>query len=726
MLRQGPPLRFPKRRPIGNHYEKDHHDSSWSAGWWIFILFMIGLFVTLIVIWATRPYPAYAYYRDSSPHGSRDGRGRLNCTVGETFDERLDICAPDVSTPLPISRELMDPSVKPCDSFFRHMSGKWLDSHVNENRGFTYVYRKNQKQIHDIIRDPLSGPIYNFYRSCVDTLVNGQHRKLDQSQVNHVMDHIAGALKTHADLPVVFARLAKYGFASPFTLAIEPHPTELRMVPLVQYDTMSMPPADNRDARAVLEKLAVIHTDPDFSGTYVQYVQSARYLQDMTTMGALLDASPPDFWKLYLRELNGYRMEEDIDMASQPVWILDKQYIRALMHETLHTIPIEQWRAYVKYSVSHHVKQFFPDLPADSYFRVHNPVRHAGRYLHHRLKRNEGDEVTDAQCLTITHKLLPGLVGNVFLDRSMPNHDRVRRQVTEIVERVRDSFANQIDQTQWLTQETRDQAVSKIRSIIVRSVVPTYYEAEPFAERLTRDNYLRNLNIIRQYFATRNFELWTKGEPNRDIIQRFGAPLTEVNAFYSPASNTITIFAGILHKPFYDEKYAEVALYATIGMIAGHELAHGLDNTGRLFNRDGSLSRAEPWTAEEHGAFEQRCQCIIDEYVAPLGCKNAHYGEQTLGEDLADINGILSAYYAYFTNGTGSITEKRQFFEIFAQMWAEHYQQEVLCQRVEDDEHAIALFRVDKTLRQLKEFREAFECQVGDNMVNPHACRIYN
>ncbi len=717
------PLR-PRFRPVGNDVKPRTKQSTCDTGWWVFFFVVIGLMVALLIVLATRPYPAYPYYRDSSPMGSRDGRGRLNCTIGETFDEHLDICAPDVPTPLPIDESLMDTSVQPCHSFFRHMSGKWLDSHMNENRGFTYVYRKNQKEIHDIIQDPLSGPIYNFYRSCVDTLVNGQHRQLDKSQVNHVKNHILGALKTHADLPIVFARLAKYGFASPFTLVIEPHPTELRMVPLLQYDSMPVDESE-KDATAVLHKLASIHTDTEFSGSYVQYVQSARYNADMTTMGALLDASPADFWKLYLRELNGYKLEEDLDTASQPLWILDKEYIRTLLHTTLNEISIEQWRAYVQYSIMHHIVQFFPDLPADSYFRVHNPVQHGG-HLRHRMKRyTQEDEFNRRHCLSITHKLLPGLVGNVFLARTMPHHDHIKQQVTEVVERVRDAFADRIQQCSWLSEKTRTEAVTKIRSIIVRSVVPTYYEAEPFAERLTRDNYLRNLNIIRQYFATRNLELWTKGEPNRDIIQRFGAPLTEVNAFYSPASNTITIFAGILHKPFYDATYSDAGLYATIGMIAGHELGHALDNTGRLFNKDGSLSKTEPWTAEEKVEFDKRCQCIVNEYGAPQACDNAAYGEQTLGEDMADINGILSAYRAFTGLQNRSVQDKRHFFQIFAQMWAERYDQETLCQRVDEDVHAIALYRVDRTLRQLTEFRELYGCLETDKMVNPNACEIY-
>lgn len=692
-----------------------------GGGWILFWIVILAVFVALIVIAATHPYPIYPYYRDSSPYPHRDSRGRTNCTAGELYDSSLYLCAPAISYPVPISRDLIDDSVEPCQSFYRHMNGKWLDSHINENRGFTYVYRRNQKHIHDIIRNPESGPVYRFYRSCLDTLVNRQHTVFNVAQLNHVKEYILGSIETHADLPIAFARLAKYGFAAPFSFVIETHPTELQMVPLVQFDTLGKY-ADLMDADAlyVIEYLEAMHTDPPFVGSYVDYVRSERYQSDMINMGALLDVSPLNFWKLYLRELNGYRLEEDLDVANQPLWILDRQYMHTLMR-SLNEVPMHQWRAYIEYSIMYHSYNFLPNLPADSYFRVHNPISRVHR---HRLKRSD-NYYSEQSCLSITHKLLPGMIGNLFLHLTMPEQHETKEKVQTIVENVRDSFAHLVGQSSWLSNNTRTVAVDKLRSIIVRSVVPTYYETEPFADRLTMDNYLRNLNIIRQYFATRNFELWTKGPPNRDIIQRFGAPLSEVNAFYSPVSNTITIFAGILHEPFYSARYSDTALYATIGMIAGHELAHALDNTGRLFDKDGSLSIKEPWTQEEYDAFLRLSRCIIEEYKAPSGCDNKDYGQQTLGEDLADINGIRSAYYARFKNGEGSQLEKRQFFSVFAQMWAENYDKQTLCDRVDDDEHAIALYRVDKTLRQMPEFWEAFNCKVGEGMVNENACKVY-
>lgn len=695
-----------------------------STGCWIAFIVLLVVVIVLVIVLTTYPYPSSSYYRDASLHGKLGGKPRTNCTVGEAYDTDLDLCGPVINTPIPISSDIMDTSVRQCSSFFNHMSGRWIASHHNENRGFNYILRRNLRVIHDIVRNPRSGPIYTLYRSCVDTLVNGQHALLDRSQVKHVREHILGALRSHADLPVVFARLASYGFTSPFSLTIEPHPTELKMLPLIRRDRM-VDPAVSVDLTQCIRKLDFWSTDVPFEGGFVEYVQSGRFARDTYTMGSLIDGSPADFWKLYLRELNGYTMEGELDVVSQPIWITEVHYLRNVLRG-LQDIPLREWKAYVDYSIDYHTRQFVPEMPSPSYFRIYAPreeERHIGM---HRLKRDPTESrPSESTCIDLVHRLLPGAVGNAYLAKSGNEH--VRPQVTTIVERVRDSVADLVRNTSWLTPQTRDRLVAKVRAIIVRTVHPNYYETEPFLERLTSDGYLRNLNIIRRYFATRNLELWTKGEPNRDYIQRFGAPVTEVNAFYSPVTNTITIFSGILNKPFYHHEFPDVALYAIIGMVAGHEIAHAIDNTGRLFDRDGSLARAEPWSEEEHASFVNLTECLAGEYEAPFGCQNANYGQQTLGEDIADLIGLKAAYNAWIKAATSppSKQEKQWFFQIFAQAWADSWDQAALCDRVNSDEHAIANFRVDKTLRQMVEFRELFNCRRGDRMVNHRPCLVY-
>jgi predicted metalloendopeptidase len=693
--------------------------------WIILGILLLILIAILIAFVASSPSNSYPYYRDASPNGKYESSGRVNCTVGEYFDKQLEMCAPLINTPIPISHELMDETAKPCDSFYRYMSGNWIKTHQNENRGFTFVHRRNQKLVHDIIRDPRSGGVYTFFRSCMDTLVYRQHKMLDSQQISHVTEHILGALRNHGDLPVAFARLASYGFTSPFFLAIEPHPTELKMIPMIRYDNFEdFDPALTENALKVAMKLKMWRTDVEYQGSYVHYVQSGRFHKDLVPMKFLLDAGPPNFWKLYLRELNGYSMEEDIDRNDRMIWVIDKEYIRNFLNG-IPSITVQEWRDYVKFLIDHNTRDYLPEFPSDSYFRIHSPLKRRGEHRH-RMKRNKLPEYTELSCLKLTHKLMPGIIGNIYLAKNVKEYDQLRKNVTKIVENVRDSFASLLQNTSWLSDASKAKAVEKIQSIIVRSVVPTYYEAEPFTERLTLDHYLRNLLIIRQYFAKRNLQLWTAGEPDRDEIQRFGAPLTEVNAFYSPVTNTITIFAGILNMPFYSSRYDLVGQYATLGMIASHELGHAMDVNGRLFDKDGSIYMHEPWNATELQEFHKRLECLQNEYVAPFGCDNAQYGHQTLGEDMADLSGVKSAYHAFLKADPNATDVDRQyFFQIFAQMWAETYGKEEYCDRVQNDVHAVAEYRVDKTLRQMEEFRRIFGCKHHDNMVNEESCLVY-
>jgi predicted metalloendopeptidase len=707
-----------------NRKKKQQQQENYTTCWIITILFLLAILV-IVIITLTYPYPNVYYYRNSQLiHG--ETRGRTNCTLGEVYDTKLDICGPLLQAFIP---EIMDHGVQSCDSFFHHMSGKWISEHHNENRAFTYIYRKNQKHIHDIIRDPTSGPVYMFYRSCLDTIVYKQHQLLDKQQYNHVYEHIMGSFKTHADLPVIFARLSSYGFGAPFLVTIEPHPTEFKMVPLLRsdyptnYSLVNLPDYPETmvyDLQKCIETLNQWSTDDNlFQGSFIDYLKSERYTSDMTDMGALLDASKQNFWKLYFRELNGYAMEKDLDEnVNQKIWILDKHFILNLVHN-VESISMRQWKAYIEYSIMYHNRKYVPDLPDDSYFRFHNPVKKMARFRH-RMLRN--DYPTEETCMTVTHKLMPGIIGNIYLHKFMKNYQLTQQRVTKVVENVRNAFIYMIHDTLWLSQETKTMIKEKLEAIIVRVVHPNYYEEEAFADRLTMDSYLRNLNIIRRYFATRNFELWTKNNPNRDLIQRFGSPITTANAFYSPVTNTITIFGGILKEPIYDNRYDDLDLYATIGMISAHELAHGLDNTGRLFDKDGSFCINEPWKEEEAKTFGERVLHLMQEYDAPYGCINAKYGEQTIGEDLADLNGIKAALLAYKNEGG---TDYERFFQIFAQMWAETYDMDIYCERVDNDVHAIASYRVDKTLRQLKEFRETFGCKKGDKMVNENAVTIY-
>lgn len=698
-----------------------HRSYAWFF-WFILVLFLFT-FIVLAFVYPADPHYHYQPVRA----GAKVRKQRSDCTTGEIYDDELQLCAPKTNTPIPVLPELYDLNTDICNSFYQHSCGNWIRNHTNEDRSFTYVYRKNKKHVYDIISSPDSGPVYTFFRSCLDTLVHGKHHFENSVERKHLLEQTVERLKTYADIPVVFARLARYGYVTPFTVSIESHPTKPQMIPLVtkngfySVDDAFLTLKEYAQMEAVVQQLNLWYVEHTDDTTFQEYVQR-DFPNDVRTFASF---KHDKFWKEYFIELGGSNLEHDL-LLNEIAWIpeADYLYIQNILNN-MEIMSIQQWKTYCKYSVLYGTNQFMPVLPHDSYFRKHDYTHHRVRYSEHQLNRRVQDTIQEHHCLALTNVMLPGMLAKQYLHSYMPNHEQIRRKVTTVVENVRDEYSALIRATDWMSPSTKQQAVEKIEAIIVRAVHPNTWETEPFSDRLAIDRYMHNLNLVRRYRVQRNLQLWSlyKESSPRDAIQRFGAPLTTVNAYYSSQSNSITIFAGIITEPFYSEQFSDVTLYATLGMIAGHELSHAMDNQGRLFDKEGSL--VDWWKESDVKSFNEHAQCIVNEYVVPGGCENANYGEQTLPEDIADITGIQISYNAYFSKQDRPEQEKRWFFTIFSQVWAESYSQEILCDRVNNDVHAIALFRVDKTLRQMKEFRQAFRCSASDNMVHRNACKIY-
>lgn len=711
--------------------ERERRSARCCGGW--LIGFTIAFFIIFLLLIFLVPIDSGYEIRENHPSilslNSKDRRA--DCP--ERYDADLAMCVPRLPLPDPIVEELKDTSISPCQSFYHHSCGNWIRNHTNEDRAFTYVFRKNRKRIRDIVTSPTSGAPYLFYRSCLDTLVHGQHRAETLEEIKHLEDHILSRLHSHNDLPMIFARLTKYGLTAPFGITIENHPTEPRMIPLLIKtdnflstinieDIIDIDMFEMAQLELLLEKLGDYHVDnlSDNLG-YVEYVKT-QFQNDIHNF-----SNAEEFWKQYFLELGGPNFEHEL-LINEQAWIpsADYAFITHLLN-IMETVPIEQWKAYVKYSILYNTHNYMPILPTDSYFRHHDQFSNKHLYVYHRRAL---DSIQEKHCIQLTNQLLPGMMAKTYMDLFMPNVEETRQRVTTLAEDIRSAYVSLIDSTQWLTRETRVKARDKISNIIIRAVHPNMWETEPFQSRISKTRYVGNLNLIRQYRIQRNLQLWslyktTEKSNGRDAVQRFGAPLTTVNAYYSPVTNTITIFAGIVSEPFYHKDYSPVALYATLGMIIGHELSHAMDNSGRLFDAQGSLT--DWWPVEDVDMFLHKSQCIIKEYGPPHGCENVNYGEQTLGEDIADITGITLALKALETRYMErlSVRDRQNFFTIFAQMWAESYDQAHLCNRVDNDVHAVAWFRVDKTLRQLKTFRDAFNCPMGSEMVNKNKCIIY-
>ena len=650
------------------------------------------------------------------------------------------VCRLKQRYPLAAETEILDQRVSPCDSFYRYACGKWLEQHSTEpeDRAFTAAHLENQRALKPIIASTA------FYKSCVDTLVNEKHSKETIMEARHVRSRFLEDFLSLADIPSLFGRLTKDGYTIPFVLTIEKDPTGPTMIPFIRYDSHyhNVPGGLHQllpeitaifawggfNADEVAEHKANVYigmqTEMDKHWTreeehitdFISYLRDgfSRHIVPMKSLYALWN------WEAYLEHIDGTHFDFD---PEQRVWCLDQSYLLWLLTDGLpKKFTLSQWQTYVEFTLMYHSHNFMPQLPDDVYFKKHDRASIGPHIIPgggHVLKRTTISSVsgaptkwTAATCARATQMLMPGLVSQQFIEQRWPGkmEVEVRRNVTEMVEMLRGNYVELIRQTSWIDLDTKARLVKKISGIIIRVMHPNAWRTEPFLDRLFEDRYLRNLNFIRAHRVRQNLVLWSE-QFNRDAISRFGAPLSTVNAFYSPLTNTISVFAGIMQYPFYSEHFDATTRLATLGTVVAHEMMHALDNFGKEFDHDGTFN-PQLWSPASLTAFNERSDCIVREYNDPsiMRCREnatTTYGAQTLGENIADINGLRLVYSSLADLPQDTL---KTAWTSTAQLWCESYSSSSLCERVTGDVHAINAFRVDKAFYNLPDFHRAFGC----------------
>jgi putative endopeptidase len=202
-----------------------------------------------------------------------------------------------------------------------------------------------------------------------------------------------------------------------------------------------------------------------------------------------------------------------------------------------------------------------------------------------------------------------------------------------------------------------------------------------------------------------------------------------VNAYYQPTRNEIVFPAAILQPPFFDPQGDPAVNYGGIGGVIGHELTHGFDDQGRKSDGDGKLT--DWWTAQDAAKFDARAAVLGKQYSAFEVLPGAHVnGGQTMGENIADLGGLLLALDAYHASLNGrpapvidGVTGDQRVFLGWAQVWRGKLREDRLRQLLVVDVHSPNEARVDVPVRNIDAFYQAFGVKPGDAMYVPPADR---
>ena len=175
----------------------------------------------------------------------------------------------------------------------------------------------------------------------------------------------------------------------------------------------------------------------------------------------------------------------------------------------------------------------------------------------------------------------------------------------------------------------------------------------------------------------------------------------------------------------------DAILYAIIGgSTFGHEITHGFDDQGSKYDGNGNLTNW--WTAEDYKRFEAKTKKIVEQFNQYVPVDTLHInGDQTQGENIADLGGIVMGYEAFKRTAQfkenkmiGGYTPTQRYFLGHALAWMTNMRPEAIALRVRSDVHSPAKYRVIGPVSNVPEFYEAFGVKEGDKMYRPDSLRL--
>ncbi|MFM7054040.1 MAG: M13 family metallopeptidase [Bacteroidota bacterium] len=414
---------------------------------------------------------------------------------------------------------------------------------------------------------------------------------------------------------------------------------------------------------------------------------------------AQLAKSTPNFdWSTFMSEI-GLRSADTV-IVGQP------EFLTALNNLVKQT-PLPTWSSYLQY---HFVKGLAPYLDDKTYaehFSFYSTTMRGISEMKPRWKR-----VVDQ-----TNSSLGELIGQVYVDEYLPKGTKEKLQ--QIGNDIKVVYAERIKQLDWMSDATKEKALVKLNGMVMKVGYPDKWK-DLSSMNVDRNSYVRNVIAANKWEMAYNTNKF--GKPV-DRNEWFMYPQT-YNAYYNPSNNEIVVPGSNIIVPGYERVMADDAiLYSIIGgSTFGHEITHGFDDQGAKYDVNGNLENW--WTPEDSTRFFAKTKMVVEQFNQYLVVDSLRInGEMTLGENIADIGGIMMGYEAF--KKTKQYTEKQniaglspdqRFFLGYALAWMINTRPESLAEQVRSDVHSPAKFRVIGPLANMRDFHSTFGVKPGDAM----------
>ncbi|KAI8165535.1 Endothelin-converting enzyme 1 [Colletotrichum sp. SAR 10_70] len=319
------------------------------------------------------------------------------------------------------------------------------------------------------------------------------------------------------------------------------------------------------------------------------------------------------------------------------------------------------------------------------------------------------------------------ILSRFFVEKAFS--EKAKKFGDTIITDIKTEFAKKLKATKWMDKETTKKAINKVHNIIQKIGYPTkspdimdppslnkFYESV----NVNPDTFFQNALEVRSFAVS---DEWSAlGKPvDRES---WGMTVPTVNAYYNPPGNEIVFPAGIMQFPVFDVEVPAYMSYGAFGSVAGHELSHAFDSTGRHYDQNGNYT--DWWTDDTVKAFQERAECFIEQYsnftVPGPDDEPLHVnGRLTLGENIADAGGLSASFQAWKRRahekpnknlpGLEHFTQDQLFFVTYSNWWCGKSRKDTAINRIYTDPHAPKWARILGTMANSREFRDSFQCK---------------
>ncbi|HYM07837.1 MAG TPA: M13 family metallopeptidase [Terriglobales bacterium] len=638
----------------------------------------------------------------------------------------------------------IDTNVDPCTDFFAYSCGSWLQNNpIPPDKTSWGVGGKladqNRALLREILeeaasggpgRDPVKQKIGDYYSACMD------EKAIETAGASPLKSDLERINKMRSKREMARVVAAMPGLNVPFAFqSDQDYKNSSQVIAQVDQSGLGLPDRDyylNTDAKSVelrqaysahVQKMFQLLGDsPEAAATEAQTVLR---METALARGSLTQVERRDpkllYHKMKRRELEGispsFRWKEYFSLAGQPglqsLNVAAPEFFKT-MDAALKKESLENWKAYLRWHLVDANAPYLSSAFVDADFDFFGKTLTGVQQIEPRWKR----------CVNYVDNDLGEALGQAYVERAFPPQAKQRAQ--KLVKQIEAAMEQDIDGVSWMSPATKQQALAKLHALANKIGYPDKWR-DYSALTIARDDYMGN--VVR----ARKFEF------NRQIA-KIGKPVNRgewdmtpptVNAYYNPQINDINFPAGILQPPFFDPRADDAPNYGDTGATIGHELTHGFDDEGRQFDAQGNLR--DWWTAEDGKQFDQRASCISDQYSQYIAVDDVKVnGQLTLGENVADLGGMMLAYMAWKTETQGQklepidgFTPEQRFFIGYGQSWCSSTRDETKRMYATIDPHSPDKYRVNGVVSNSPQFQQAFQCKAGSAMVREKRCRVW-